>query len=141
MFMNGILGGLVGITAGADQMDPTSAILIGAIAGIILVFSISLLDKLKLDDPVGAIAVHLICGIWGTIAVGIFGAMASLDQFITQLIGVGIIGAFCCITASIIVLIVKSTTGIRVDREEEIKGLDLSEHGMDAYADFRLNQH
>lgn len=141
MFMNGILGGLVGITAGADQMDPASAILIGAIAGIILVFGISLLDKLKLDDPVGAIAVHLICGIWGTLAVGIFGAMASLDQFITQLIGVGIIGAFCCITASIIVLIVKSTTGIRVDKEEEIKGLDLSEHGMDAYADFRLNQH
>ena len=141
MFMNGILGGLVGITAGADQMDPASAILIGAIAGIILVFGISLLDKLKLDDPVGAIVVHLICGIWGTLAVGIFGAMASLDQFITQLIGVGIIGAFCCITASIIVLIVKSTTGIRVDKEEEIKGLDLSEHGMDAYADFRLNQH
>ena len=141
MFMNGVLGGLVGITAGADQMGPNSAILIGAIAGIILVFGVSLLDKFKLDDPVGAIAVHLICGIWGTLAVGLFGAMKGVDQFLTQLIGVGIIGGFSCITAIIIVLIVKSTTGLRVDKEEEIKGLDLSEHGMDAYADFRLNQH
>ena len=141
MFMNGVLGGLVGITAGADQMGPNSAILIGVIAGIILVFGVSLLDKFKLDDPVGAIAVHLICGIWGTLAVGLFGAMKGFGQFLTQLIGVGIIGGFSCITAIIIVLIVKSTTGLRVDKEEEIKGLDLSEHGMDAYADFRLNQH
>ena len=141
MFMNGVLGGLVGITAGADQMGPNSAILIGVIAGIILVFGVSLLDKFKLDDPVGAIAVHLICGIWGTLAVGLFGAMKGVEQFLTQLIGVGIIGGFSCITAIIIVLIVKSTTGLRVDKEEEIKGLDLSEHGMDAYADFRLNQH
>ena len=141
MFMNGVLGGLVGITAGADQMEPNSAILIGAIAGFILVFGVSLLDKLKLDDPVGAIPVHLICGIWGTLAVGIFGAMKGVDQFLTQLIGVGIIGGFSCMSAIIIVLIVKSTTGLRVDKEEEIKGLDLSEHGMDAYADFRLNQH
>ncbi len=141
MFMNGVLGGLVGITAGADQMEPNSAILIGAIAGFILVFGVSLLDKLKLDDPVGAIPVHLICGIWGTLAVGIFGAMKGVDQFLTQLIGVGIIGGFSCVSAVIIVLIVKSTTGLRVDKEEEIKGLDLSEHGMDAYADFRLNQH
>ena len=139
MFMNGVLGGLVGITAGADQMGPTSAILIGAIAGVILVFGISLLDKLKLDDPVGAIPVHLICGIWGTLAVGIFGEMASVEQFINQLIGVGIIGAFSCITATIIVFIVKATVGIRVSKEEEIKGLDISEHSMDAYADFSLS--
>jgi len=139
MFMNGVLGGLVGITAGADQMGPTSAILIGAIAGVILVFGISLLDKLKLDDPVGAIPVHLICGIWGTLAVGIFGAMASVEQFINQLIGVGVIGAFSCISAIIIVFIVKATVGIRVSKEEEIKGLDISEHSMDAYADFSLS--
>jgi len=139
MFMNGVLGGLVGITAGADQMGPTSAILIGAIAGVILVFGISLLDKLKLDDPVGAIPVHLICGIWGTLAVGIFGAMASVEQFINQLIGVGIIGAFSCITAIIIVFIVKATVGLRVSKEEELKGLDISEHSMDAYADFSLS--
>ena len=139
MFMNGVLGGLVGITAGADQMGPTSAILIGAIAGVILVLGISLLDKLKLDDPVGAIPVHLICGIWGTLAVGIFGEMASVEQFINQLIGVGIIGAFSCITAIIIVFIVKATVGLRVSKEEELKGLDISEHSMDAYADFSLS--
>ena len=141
MFMNGVLGGLVGITAGADQMSPIDAIFIGTIAGVIIVFGISFIDKLKLDDPVGAIAVHLICGIWGTLAVGIFGEMAGIDQFITQLIGVGIVGAFSVVTAFIILIIIKKTIGLRVDKEEEIKGLDLSEHGMDAYADFRLNQH
>ena len=141
MFMNGVLGGLVGITAGADQMSPTDAILIGIIAGIIIVFGIAFIDRLKLDDPVGAIAVHLICGIWGTIAVGIFGAMSSPEQLIIQLIGVGIIGAFSAISAFIILIIIKKTLGLRVDKEEELKGLDLSEHGMDAYADFRLNQH
>ncbi len=141
MFMNGVLGGLVGITAGADQMSPTDAILIGIIAGAIIVFGIALIDRLKLDDPVGAIAVHLICGIWGTLAVGIFGAMASLDQFIIQLIGVGIIGAFSVTNSFIILYLIKKTLGLRVEKDEELKGLDLSEHGMDAYADFRLNQH
>ena len=141
MFMNGVLGGLVGITAGADQMGPTDAILIGLVAGILIVFAVALIDKLKLDDPVGAVAVHLVCGIWGTLAVGIFGAMAGFDQFIIQLAGVGIVGAFSVISATLILFIVKKTTGLRVEAEEEIKGLDLSEHGMDAYADFRLNQH
>ncbi|MDG1028848.1 MAG: ammonium transporter [Flavobacteriaceae bacterium] len=140
MFLNGVLGGLVGITAGADQMSPTDAILIGLIAGIIVVLGIALIDKLKLDDPVGAVAVHLICGIWGTLAVGIFGAMAGFDQFLVQLIGVGIVGAFCVTTSFIILMIVKATTGLRVDKEEEINGLDLSEHGMEAYADFRINE-
>ena len=141
MFMNGVLGGLVGITAGADLMNPMDAIFIGIIAGAVIVFGVSLIDKLKLDDPVGAIAVHLICGIWGTLAVGIFGDMAGVDQFIIQLIGVGIVGAFSVITSFIIIIIIKKTIGLRVDKEEEIKGLDLAEHGMDAYADFRLNQH
>ncbi|MDE0599660.1 MAG: ammonium transporter, partial [Dokdonia donghaensis] len=86
MFLNGILGGLVGITAGADVMSPTDAILIGGIAGAIIVFGVALVDKLRLDDPVGAIAVHLICGIWGTLAVGIFGSLASGAQFVSQLI-------------------------------------------------------
>ncbi|NBS18840.1 MAG: ammonium transporter [Flavobacteriia bacterium] len=139
MFMNGVLGGLVGITAGADQMSPTDAILIGIIAGVVVVLGISLIDKLKLDDPVGAVAVHLICGIWGTLAVGIFGAMAGFDQFLIQLAGVGIVGAFCVITSFIILMIVKYTTGLRVDKEEEINGLDLAEHGMEAYADFRID--
>ena len=143
MFMNGVLGGLVGITAGADQMGPMDAILIGIIAGIIIVLGISLIDKLKLDDPVGAVAVHLICGIWGTLAVGIFGAMAGVDQFLIQLAGVGIVGSFCVICSIALLYIVKLLSGgsIRVEKEEELKGLDLAEHGMDAYADFRLNQH
>ncbi len=140
MFMNGVLGGLVGITAGADQMSPTDAIIIGLIAGIIVVLGISLIDKLKLDDPVGAVAVHLICGIWGTLAVGIFGALAGIDQLIAQLIGIGVVGAFCVLSSFIILFIVKATTGLRVDKEEEVNGLDLSEHGMEAYGDFRTNE-
>ena len=141
MFMNGVLGGLVGITAGADQMSPMDAVLIGAIAGVIIVLGVALIDKLRLDDPVGAVAVHLICGIWGTLAVGMFGAMASFDQFIIQLAGVGIVGVFSVICSFAILIPIKATIGLRVDKEEELKGLDLSEHGMDAYADFRMNQH
>ena len=141
MFMNGILGGLVGITAGADQMAPTDAIFIGIIAGVIIVLGVALIDRLKLDDPVGAVAVHLICGIWGTLAVGLFGAMAGLDQFLIQLKGVGIIGAFSSVSAFILLFIIKSVLGLRVSKDEELKGLDAMEHGMDAYADFRLNQH
>ena len=141
MFLNGILGGLVGITAGADQMGPNDAIIIGVIAGAIIVFGVALVDKLKLDDPVGAVAVHLICGIWGTLAVGIFGAMASIEQFLTQLTGVGIVGAFCCISAFIILFILKITIGLRVSEREELEGLDEHEHGMSAYPDFGLNEH
>jgi Amt family ammonium transporter len=140
MFLNGILGGLVGITAGADQMSPTDAILIGAIAGAIIVFAVSLIDKLKLDDPVGAIAVHLVCGIWGTLAVGLFGNLAGADQFISQLIGVGSYAVFCIVSSFIIIFTLKKTIGIRVSEKEELEGLDTHEHGMDAYSDFRLNE-
>ena len=141
MFLNGILGGLVAITAGADLMSPNESVLVGLIGGVIVVFAVALLDKLKLDDPVGAIAVHLGCGIWGTLAVGIFGSMASGSQFLTQLTGVGIIGAFCLISAFIILFTLKKTIGLRVSKSEEIEGLDNAEHGMSAYPDFRLNQH
>ena len=141
MFLNGILGGLVGITAGADQMSPTDAIIIGAIAGAIIVFAVSLIDKLKLDDPVGAIAVHLVCGIWGTIAVGIFGNLAGIDQFLSQLLGVGVYAVFCLSTSFIIIFTLKKTIGIRVSEKEELEGLDAHEHGMEAYPDFRLNEH
>ncbi len=141
MFLNGILGGLVGITAGADQMSPADAILIGSIAGIIIVLGVALIDKLKLDDPVGAIAVHLICGIWGTLAVGIFGALAGFDQLISQLIGVASYAAICISSTFIILFILKKTIGIRVPEKEELEGLDAHEHGMDAYPDFRLNEH
>ncbi|WP_034042099.1 ammonium transporter [Wocania ichthyoenteri] len=141
MFLNGILGGLVAITAGADQMSPTNAILIGAIAGAIIVFAVSCIDRLKLDDPVGAIAVHLICGIWGTLAVGIFGALAGWSQFVSQLIGVVSYAAICIISSFIIFIVLKKTMGIRVSEREELEGLDAHEHGMDAYPDFRLNEH
>lgn len=141
MFLNGILGGLVGITAGADLMSPLEAISIGFIAGLIIVLAVALIDKIKLDDPVGAIAVHLICGIWGTLAVGIFGAKAGLDQILYQLTGIVATGVFCCLSAFIILIIIKKTSGIRVEKTEELDGLDLHEHGMDAYPDFRMNQH
>jgi Amt family ammonium transporter len=141
MFLNGILGGLVGITAGADQMSPTDAILIGAIAGAIIVFAVALIDKLKLDDPVGAIAVHLVCGIWGTLAVGIFGNLAGGAQFVSQLIGVASYAGICITSSFLIIFIMKKTVGIRVSEREELEGLDAHEHGMDAYPDFRLNEH
>jgi len=133
MFMNGVLGGLVGITAGADQMGPTEAIIIGAIGGVIVVLGIALLDKCKLDDPVGAIPVHLFAGIWGTLAVGIFGDSASFDQFMIQLASVGIVGLFCVFGATLITLLVKSIIGLRVSEEEEEAGLDIAEHGTKAY--------
>jgi Amt family ammonium transporter len=141
MFLNGILGGLVGITAGADQMSPMDAILIGAVAGVLIVFAVNLIDKLKLDDPVGAIAVHLACGIWGTLAVGLFGNLASGAQFISQLTGVACYAVFCIATSFLIIFTLKKTIGIRVSEKEEIEGLDMHEHGMDAYPDFRLNEH
>jgi Amt family ammonium transporter len=139
MFMNGVLGGLVGITAGADQMLPGSAILIGLIAGGIVVFSVAFLDKCKLDDPVGAIPVHLFCGIWGTLAVGIFGELAGFNQFMIQLACVGITGVFCIIGATIITLLTKSIICLRVDEKEEEDGLDIAEHGTRAYGDFSIN--
>ena len=141
MFLNGILGGLVGITAGADQMSPNEAVIIGLIAGAIVVLGVAFIDRIRLDDPVGAITVHLICGIWGTLAVGLFGQLASGQQFLYQLTGVAAAGVFCCITAFIFFFVLKKTVGIRVSKEEELEGLDLHEHGMDAYADFRMNQH
>ena len=142
MFMNGILGGLVSITAGADLMGITDAILIGALGGVIVVLAVSLLDKLKLDDPVGAVAVHLGTGIWGTLAVGLFGSSASTDQFLIQLAGIGIVAAFCITFSWLILTLIEKIWGLRVDREEELDGLDQSEHGgMSAYADFRMNQH
>jgi Amt family ammonium transporter len=141
MFLNGILGGLVGITAGADLMSPNESVVIGLMAGAIIVLAVAFVDKIKLDDPVGAVAVHLVCGIFGTLAVGVFGAKAGMDQFLYQLAGVGATATFCTITSFLILFTIKKTGGIRVTKEEELEGLDLHEHGMDAYADFRLNQH
>ena len=133
MVLNGILGGLVGITAGADQMGPTAAIVIGLIAGVIIPFSVAMFDRLKIDDPVGATSVHLVCGIWGTLAVGIFGAMAGLSQLLYQLIGTLTVCAFSFAFAFGLFYVLKVTIGIRVSEEEELKGLDIGEHEMNAY--------
>ncbi|MGB6150405.1 MAG: ammonium transporter [Pricia sp.] len=136
MFLNGILGGLVGITAGADLMSPNEAIVIGFLAGILIVLGVAFIDKLRLDDPVGAVTVHLICGIWGTLAVGLFGSKAGGGQFLTQLYGVLIVGVFCVVCSLIILGALKAIMGLRVSKEEEVEGLDIHEHGMDAYPDF-----
>ncbi|WP_367390395.1 ammonium transporter [Lewinella sp. LCG006] len=135
MVLNGILGGLVGITAGADQMGPMSAILIGLIAGFIIPLSVVFFDRVKIDDPVGATSVHLVCGIWGTLAVGIFGSMAGLKQLWIQLYGVLAVVAFTFVFAYGLMYLLKVTMGIRVTEEEEVKGLDVEEHEMHAYAE------
>jgi len=129
MALNGLLAGLVSITAGADSVSPFASVLMGAIGGVIVVFSIIFLDKIKVDDPVGAISVHGTCGIWGTIAVGIFGG-ASLSSQIIGVLGVYI---FAFVFSYIVFLLIKVTMGVRVSSEEESRGLDISEHGQEAY--------
>ena len=132
MALNGILAGLVGITAGADVMTMTTSIVIGLVAGVIVVFSVVFFDRIKIDDPVGAISVHLVCGIWGTLAVGIFSTNPE-HSFLTQLIGVACYGVFTVACAALLFGTLKLTMGIRVSAEEEMEGLDLAEHGMHAY--------
>jgi Amt family ammonium transporter len=132
MALNGALGGLVSITAGPDLANPALAIVVGAIGAVLVVFAVPLLDKLKIDDVVGAIPVHLVCGIWGTLAVGIFGG----GSFVTQLIGVLAIGAFVAISSAIVWTILKVTMGLRVDEEEEAIGADRTELGLEAYPEF-----
>jgi Amt family ammonium transporter len=135
MVLNGILAGLVGITAGADCVSIQEAILIGGIAGAAVVGSVLLLDKARIDDPVGAISVHLVCGLWGTLAAGLFGTGHSL---LPQLYGIAAIGVFSFLSAGVIVVALKYTVGIRVSREEEMMGLDIGEHGMEAYGGFQI---
>jgi len=137
MALNGILAGLVGITAGADLMAVWHAVLIGLVAGIIVYFSVLMFDRIKIDDPVGAISVHLVCGIWGTLAVGIFGAKAGLTQIGYQLAGIAAYGIFTLAFAFIVGAIIKATIGLRVSDAEQIEGLDLGEHDMSAYPDFQ----
>jgi len=140
MALNGILAGLVGITAGADQMAVWESIVIGAIAGALVYFAVIFIDTtLKIDDPVGAISVHLVCGIWGTLAVGIFGDLAGGAQLVSQVIGIVAIGVFTCLFAGIVGFALKAVMGLRVSDAEQIEGLDLGEHGMDAYPDFQSN--
>lgn len=131
MILNGALAGLVSITA--EPLTPSigAASLIGAVGGAIVVIGVPLLDRLKIDDVVGAIPVHLFCGIWGTIAVVFTNSDASLA---TQLYGIIVVGVFTCVASSIVWIILKSTVGIRVTEEEEITGLDKTELGMEAYS-------
>lgn len=133
MALNGILAGLVGITAGADVIAPMFAVIVGAISGTIVVFAIMMLDKLQLDDPVGAVSVHGICGIWGTLAVGIFVAEFS---FLTQLIGTLAVLSFTFIFSFAVFAALKYTIGVRVSEEYENSGLDIAEHGVSAYPNF-----
>ena len=139
MSLNGLLAGLVGITAGADVVGVNAAVLIGLIAGVIVVLSVIALDRLRLDDPVGAISVHGVCGIWGTLAVAIFGIPEKLDgagSLGVQVLGILAIGATAFVLAMLLFLALKVTVGIRVGAEEEMAGLDIGEHGMEAYPDF-----
>jgi Amt family ammonium transporter len=132
MGLNGVLAGLVGITAGADVISPWAAVLVGAIAGAIVVVSVIFFDKIRIDDPVGAISVHGICGIWGTLAAGIFGEGKSV---FTQLVGTLSISLFALVTSFVLFYIIKLIMGVRVDSQEEHEGLDVAEHGSPAYND------
>ncbi|WP_322496058.1 ammonium transporter [Chloroflexus sp.] len=145
--LNGVLGGLVAITAGCAYVDPLSSIIIGFIAGPVVVFSAELLEKLKIDDPVGAVPVHLVNGIWGTLAVGLFASIpgntgttglfygGGLTLLISQFVGVVAIGFWTVATAALMFFAIKATIGLRVSKEEEEAGLDIGEHGMVAYPD------
>jgi len=132
MALNGALAGLVAITAGPDLQNHLMTAIVGAIGGLLVVIFVPLLDKLKIDDVVGAISVHLVAGIWGTLAVGIFGS----GSLATQAIGIVAIGAFVVATSAITWFVLKATTGIRVSEEDEALGLDMAECGMEAYPEF-----
>lgn len=154
MIINGLLAGFVSITAGAYVVDYFGAVFIGLTGGIIVVFAVSTIDKLKIDDPVGAIAVHLVCGVWGTLAVGLFANpknllqrgtenpiagllySGSIDQLISQVIGIAAVGVFTVIFSVAAWLVIKLVFGLRVPLKAEIDGLDISEHGMEAYHGF-----
>jgi Amt family ammonium transporter len=146
MVLNGCLAGLVGITAGADVVSVKAAVLIGLICGGVAVLSVIGFDKIKIDDPVGATTVHLVCGVLGTLFVGIFaggvtvgsGADAYTISLGTQLIGVLSYAAVCFPAAFLIFGVLKKTVGIRVSEEEELQGLDIGEHGMEAYSGFQI---
>ncbi|WP_430437620.1 ammonium transporter [Oceanibaculum nanhaiense] len=132
MALNGAIGGLVSITAGPDLTHHFLSIIVGAIGGILVVVTVPLLDKLKIDDVVGAIPAHLVCGIWGTLAVGIFGG----GSLVTQVIGIVAIAVFMIVTSAIVWLVLKFTMGVRVSEEEEALGLDKAELGLEAYPEF-----
>jgi Amt family ammonium transporter len=143
---NGLLAGLVGVTAGCYAVTTIGAVIIGAISGLLVVGSVHMFDKFKIDDPVGAISVHGVCGVFGTIAVGLFSNESSegfiskglfygggTDQLVSQIIGVLGIGAFVLVASTILFAVIKRTMGLRVSPEEELAGLDMFEHGSLGY--------
>ena len=143
---NGLLAGLVGVTAGCYAVTTVGAVIIGAISGLLVVGSVHMFDKFKIDDPVGAISVHGVCGVFGTIAVGLFSNESSegfiskglfygggTDQLVSQIIGVLGIGAFVLVASTILFAVIKRTMGLRVSPEEELAGLDMFEHGSLGY--------
>ncbi len=152
MTINGCLAGLVGVTGGCAYVSIEVSLLIGALSGILVVFAVGFFDKMKIDDPVGATSVHLGCGIFGTICVGLFAQEGVTSLSTTngllygggfrvlgvQLLGIVAIGAFTFVSSGLVWLVLKKTIGIRVSREEEIQGLDIGEHGNVAYPDFAL---
>lgn len=135
MALNGLLAGLVSITAGADVVGPWGAVIMGAIGGVIVVFSILFLDKAKIDDPVGAISVHGVVGIWGTISLVFFATEGNEFSLVSQVIGVVAVYGFAFVFSLILCIIGKAAMGIRVSQEEEAEGLDVAEHGAPAYTD------
>lgn len=157
MIINGILAGLVAVTAPCAFVSVPWAAVIGLVAGVIVVFAVTLFDKIRIDDPVGAVSVHLICGVWGTLAVGLFaegpgGALnlyeeglgptrglllgGGFSQLWAQFLGVISVGGMTVLLATIFWLVLKAAFGIRVSPEEEVAGLDIGEHGMEAYSGF-----
>ena len=150
MALNGALAGLVAITAPCANVSPLSAIIIGAVGGILVVLSVEFIDKvLHIDDPVGAVSVHGVCGAWGTLAAGLFvestyGGVNGLffgggsGQFMTQLLGVVSVFVWVFGAATALFWIIKVTAGLRVSAEEELKGLDIGEHGMESYSGFQI---
>ncbi len=150
MAMNGALAGLVAVTAPCAYIDPWAAMVIGAIGGVLVVFGVEILDKMQIDDPVGAFPVHGICGIWGTLAVGIFGQKAlglANEGFVyggnpmqlgIQMTGIVAVIGFVVISMGLVFKLIDLTIGLRVDEKEELQGLDICEHGMESYGGFQI---
>jgi Amt family ammonium transporter len=147
---NGLLAGLVGVTAGCWAVDQLGALVIGALSGLIVVFAVAFFDRIRIDDPVGAISVHGVCGAFGTLAVGLFSELdaeesggllkeglfygGGTDQLISQLIGVVSVAAFVLVTSGLLFFVLKKTIGLRVSEQEEVEGLDIHEHGAPGYS-------
>ena len=153
---NGCLAGLVAVTAPCAFISTNAAAVVGLIGGVLVVLSVVFIDRvLRIDDPVGAISVHLVNGIWGTLSLGLFanpvyGSTGPLNgllygggiaQLKMQAVGVVLVGAWCLVTGFALFAVLKMTMGLRVSAEEELRGLDMDEHGLDAYPNFQLTKH